>query len=278
MAANAKEALLQVAVAREFGRVDLAIDTAVDHDGDAIRDRGRDADVLFDDQNVNVAILAEPGQHILDLCDDDGGQALGRLVHDQQARIEQKGTRDREHLLLAARQLTAAVTLAFRQPGKGRVDPLDRPGAALFRHQSQMLVDRERPPQPTTLRNIADAEQGHIGRRKPAKLLAGEADGASGGRNESHDRLAKRGLAHAVAPDHRKDAAVQREIDALHSMRCAVMNMQVADLENRRPHTDFGGGRRSGCDARAAAVRHDHPQDRAPVPRDRLRSPRAALP
>ncbi len=67
VAADAEQALLQVAVGREFGGVGFAVDAAVDHDGDAVRDRGRDPDVLLDDQDVDVAVLAKPRQHLLDL-------------------------------------------------------------------------------------------------------------------------------------------------------------------------------------------------------------------
>ena len=54
----------------------------------------------------------------------------------------QQRARDRQHLLLAAGELPAAVVLALGQPRKGVVDALHRPGAARPRgDQPQMLVD-----------------------------------------------------------------------------------------------------------------------------------------
>ena len=69
-------------------------------------------------------------QHLLDLGDDDRREPLGRLVHDQELRIGEQRAGDREHLLLAAGELAAAIVLALGQPRKGLVDALDRPGAA----------------------------------------------------------------------------------------------------------------------------------------------------
>ena len=69
-------------------------------------------------------------QHLLDLGDDDRREPLGRLVHDQQRGFASSARRDREHLLLAAGELPAAIGLALGQAREGRVDALDRPGAA----------------------------------------------------------------------------------------------------------------------------------------------------
>ena len=117
MNADAEQPLLQIAVRREAAGVDDAVDAAVDHDGDVFRNRRRHPDILLDDQHRHVAFLAEAHEHFLDLGDDDGCETFGRLVHDQQMRIGQKRARDREHLLLAAGKLAAAVILPFGQAG-----------------------------------------------------------------------------------------------------------------------------------------------------------------
>ena len=89
MLADAKQPLLQIAVGLEPRRFHDPVDPAVDHDRNFFRDRGRDADVLLDDQNADIALFADIEQHLLDLLDDDRRQALGRLVHHQEAGIEQ---------------------------------------------------------------------------------------------------------------------------------------------------------------------------------------------
>ena len=117
MEPDAKQALLQVAVGGKPRRVDDTVDAAIDHDGDVPGDRRRHADILLDHEHGHVAILAEAHQHLLDLGDDDRRQSFGRLIHDQQMRIGQQRARDREHLLFAAGELTAAMVLAFGKPG-----------------------------------------------------------------------------------------------------------------------------------------------------------------
>ena len=56
---DAEQALLQRAVGGEALRLDHAVDAAVDHDGDVLGHRARDADVLLDDQHRHLAVLGE---------------------------------------------------------------------------------------------------------------------------------------------------------------------------------------------------------------------------
>ena len=56
------------------------------------------------------------------LLDDRRREALGRLVHDQQPRVEQQRAADREHLLLAAGELRAAVPAALGEAREQLVD------------------------------------------------------------------------------------------------------------------------------------------------------------
>ena len=174
--ADAEQPLLQLAIGGQPAGVDDAVDAAIDHDGDVLRDRGRHADILLDHQHRDVAFVAEPHQHLLDLGDDDGRETLGRLVHDQEMRVGQKRARDRQHLLLAAGKLAAAIVLAFGKTRKGFVDALDAPGPAPDAGgKPQMLVDAERAPQPPSLRHVADAEPRDAGRRHRGDVFAADA-------------------------------------------------------------------------------------------------------
>ena len=142
--ADAEQPLLQFAVGREPRRLHDSVDAAIDHDRDFFRDRGGHADILLDDEDADVSLLADPEQHLLDLLDDDRRKALGRLVHDQEPGIEQQRARNGEHLLLAARKLVAAVAAPLRQPRERLVDARDRPlSAAVAAGETQMLVDRQ---------------------------------------------------------------------------------------------------------------------------------------
>ena len=120
---------MQVAIRRESARIDDAVDPAVDHDGDVIGDGRRDSDVLLDDENGDVALRAEPDQHLLDLGDDHRREPLGRLVHDKEMGIGDERPGDRQHLLFAAGELAATVGLSLREARKGLVHAFDRPGA-----------------------------------------------------------------------------------------------------------------------------------------------------
>ena len=268
VAADAEQTLLQLAVRRQLARLDQPVDAAVDHDGNGVGNLGGDADVLLDHKHRDLAVLGETHQDVVDLGDDDGGEALGRLVHHQQARVEQQSARDRHHLLLAARKLRAGVGLALGEPREGVVNALDSPGAAaLAGNEPQVLVHRERAPQATTLRHVADAEAGDVGRRAAYQLLAAEADRAAGGAHQPHDGFAQRGLAHAVAAHHRQGTLPEREVDALQRVRATVEDVEAPDLQH-------GRATRAGTDA----ISHDRLRGKAPAPRRRTRSPRGGPP
>ena len=266
MAANAQKALLEFAVGRKPARLDDPIDPAVDHDGDVFGDRRRHPDVLLDDEDRHVGFLAETQQHLLDLRHDHGRKTLGRLIHDQELGIRHQCARNRQHLLLAAGELRAAVVSTLGQAREGVVNTLDGPGAAVAGHRhSQVLVDGQRTPEPSPLRHVSNAKAGDSRGGETQELLATHADRAARSADETHDRLAKGGLAHAVAADNRQDAVVERQVDALQRMRMAIIDVQAPDLEQ-----DAGLG--------AARLSHARLQGRVPEPRDRPRSPGASLP
>ena len=159
MEPDAKQTLLQLPVRGEPRRIDDAIDPAVDHDRDAFRDGRRHPDVLLDQEHGHVAVLAEARQHVFDLGDNHRRQPFGRFIHDQKMRIGEQRAGDREHLLLAAGQLAAAIVLALGKAGKGLIDALDSPRPTAYPGgQPQMLVDAERAPQSPPLRNVADTK------------------------------------------------------------------------------------------------------------------------
>src|SRR5690554_1558062 len=131
MATHAQHALLEFTISCQLARVHHAIDATVDHDADLRGDGGGNADVLLDDEDVDALFFAKAKQYVLDMIDDDRSKAFGRLVHYQQARIGQKRARDRQHLLLAARQLPTAIVLALCKARESRIDTVDGPGTAV---------------------------------------------------------------------------------------------------------------------------------------------------
>ena len=178
MPPDAEEPLLQVAIGGERARVHDAVDAAVHHDRDMIGNGGRNADVLLDDEDRDILFVREANEKIANLCDDHRGKPLGRLVHDEKARIAEKRPSDRQHLLLAARKLAAAVAAPLGKARKGRIDALDRPGALDARAETQRLVDRKARPKAASLGHEADAGAGDLMRLDADKLAALEADRA----------------------------------------------------------------------------------------------------
>jgi hypothetical protein len=60
----------------------------------------------------------QPLDRAQQLLDDDRREPLERLVEEEQLRVEDERARDREHLLLAARELVAEVGLALLEARK----------------------------------------------------------------------------------------------------------------------------------------------------------------
>ena len=176
MPPDAEKPLLQVTIGSERARVHDAVDAAVHHDRDMVRNGGRNADVLLDDEDGNVLFVREANQKVAHLSDDHRGKSLGRLVHDEKAGIAEKRASDREHLLLAARKLAAAVAAPLGETREGRIDALDRPGAFDARAETQRLVDRKARPEAASLGHVADASAGDLMRLEADELAAFEAD------------------------------------------------------------------------------------------------------
>jgi branched-chain amino acid transport system permease protein len=81
-------------------------DLAVHHQVVAVGDARREAQVLLDEQNGHAGLLISSDQ-VADRVDDHGREALGRFVEENQLRAAAQHARDREHLLLAARERRA---------------------------------------------------------------------------------------------------------------------------------------------------------------------------
>jgi hypothetical protein len=84
-----------------------------------------------DDQRGAVA--RDVAQRGLDLLLGAGVERAGRLVEDQDARVLEDGARDRDALLLAARELQPALADRCRSPraGADEVVHLAQPGGGL---------------------------------------------------------------------------------------------------------------------------------------------------
>ena len=277
-----EKALLEGAVGGQLAGRDDPADPAVDHDRDVLGDGRRDPDVLFDEEDGDVALGREGREQLLELGDDEGGEPLGRLVEHQQPRVLEEGARDGEHLLLAARELAAAVAPPLGEPREHVVHPIHGPRAAAAPREAQVLVHGEVRPEPAPLGGVGDAPRRDLVGGEPGDVVPLEADRAPPHREEPHDRVAQGRLAHAVPPDHRVDPLVQGEVDALQGMGLVVVDMQVADLEGRRrggpAARPLGPPVGPTVVPRAGPLSHGRAPGRAPGPPGRSRSRPGSLP
>ena len=129
-------------VAHRLGRQRLD-DMAVVDDINAVGKRQRRRDILLYDQDGLARFGKRPagGEQI---AHDDRRQPLERLVEQQDFRLADQRTRDRQHLLFAARQVGAAAAAPFLQPREHGVDAIERP--AVRRRQAgedEILLDVE---------------------------------------------------------------------------------------------------------------------------------------
>ena len=144
---------------------------------------------------------------------------------------------DREHLLLAAGELRAAVALALGQAREELVDGPGRPAAAVRRAEHpQVLLRGERREEAPPLRDESDPRAGDLVGLLARDLLAAEADRPPHGRDEPHDRVAERALAHAVPPDDRRRLGADLEADVLEDVGRPVEGVQPGHPEEGLTH------------------------------------------
>src|SRR5262249_19859264 len=87
----------------------------------------REGLVIFFHHQDSFAPALELTQHFPDLAADDGGEAFGCLVQDQQLGVGHQGACDCQHLLLPARELAAHLRSALADPGKELEDRIGGP-------------------------------------------------------------------------------------------------------------------------------------------------------
>src|SRR5215510_10150888 len=103
--------------AAERARVSAPAHASALEDVVAVCKPGERLEVLIHQQDRLAAAL-ELAQHLPDLAADDRGEPFGCFVEDQQLRVGHERARDRQHLLLAARELASHLLAALADPGK----------------------------------------------------------------------------------------------------------------------------------------------------------------
>ena len=171
--------------------------------------------------------LARPREHLRDLGDEQRRQALGRLVDQEHAVLVQERPRDRDHLLLAARERPGALPAALLELREQLVDEViarrrrsARPGAGSLPPSGRR---RPRGPRARSRRRGGRSVRGEPVRSAPASVPGRAAGRAPAGRASSSSCRRRCGPAGG-------DAALRdTERHALEDVRLPEVDVQVLD-------------------------------------------------
>jgi len=197
--------------------------------------------ILLDNDGADTTRAGNRAQRPQQLLDDDGRQPLGRLVQEQNLRVERQRPADGQHLLLAAGKLVAVIASPFLEARKHLVDPLNRPRPRLGNGR-HVLLDRQRAKDIALLRHPADPCSRPLVRPEARDVLATEPERAAKAACDTDDGIDQRRLAGTVAPQQRQHLALrQAERHAWQHDRLAITGAQVLDgeqLRHRCPRRD----------------------------------------
>src|SRR6267143_6217065 len=183
------------AVAFHVGAAPARDDFTALHDQILVGKRAREVVVLLDQEDRHVARCGERADCALDVLDDRGLDAFGRLIEDQQARREGERPADRQLLLLPAGEV-AATPREHRLEHREHVEDLC--WNAFCSHQ-QVFLDAEARKDLAPLRHIAKAgARALIGSRAGEVLVLKKNFSAPRGK-QAQQRFEQRSLADAVA-------------------------------------------------------------------------------
>src|SRR5262249_10149965 len=232
--AHADELGHELVVAEMVGR-DLAGHAALLDDQHAIRQAANEIEVLLDQHDGEPALALEREQDARDLLDDRGLDAFGRLVEQDELGLHAQAARQRQDLLLAARQHAARSAedrLQSRQRSEDVVQHVIAEARAGGRH-AHVVEYRQAGEDLATLRHVAEAQSGAAIRRRLRDLAAGEADPAGGGGQLADDGSEQGRLAHAVvAQDADELAGCDLKADLEDDRDLVVAGGEAADFQH----------------------------------------------
>ncbi|MNV46478.1 hypothetical protein D3C71_1383110 [compost metagenome] len=200
-----------------------------------------EAEVLLD-QHGGVAALFQLPDHAAQRLHDDGRQAFGDFVQQQQAGAGAQDARHRQHLLFAARQPRAGAVRAFFQIGEHRVDLFNRHPAGAHRgQQHEVFLGAQRRVDAAFFGAIADAPARDLVGGHAHRFLPLDLDRTAAAAHQAQDGFQRRAAARAVAAQQRHAfAGLHVQVDAVQDVRFAVPGVQVADFQHVRGGAGHG--------------------------------------
>ena len=197
--------------------------------------------VLFHQEHGEAFGAVQFLDRLEDELDDEGREAQRRLVEQEQARTRHQGAGDCQHLLLAARQRTAALRLALLEDGKhleGAGDILvEKLWVAHRGAHLQILEHGHAREYAAALGRLRDAELGNLVDGRLGDVLAVEVD-RTGARARRAANCHHQGrLARTVGADEGDDLpGIDVHVDALERLDLAVEGLNTPDLEKGFGH------------------------------------------
>src|SRR5438093_2191212 len=222
-------------LAREMRGLTLQGHRALAKAIDVLGDGQHLADVLLDHDQLGPLGL-HGGQYLVERLDDDRRQPERDLVHEQQTRIGHEAAADREHLLLAAREVRARLIASRGQRGEESVDALERPrpAALAIGADLKIFLHRQARKDPPPFGHEHDALLDERVGRLATDRASRKRHGAARHRQRAGDRSQKRRLARAVRADHGDGLPLGHpERHVAQRLEVPVEGRQILDAEQR---------------------------------------------
>jgi hypothetical protein len=217
-----------------FGVVERLHDPAAGDQVVPIGEGGGEVQVLLDQQHRH-AVLAHAAEDVADLLDQQRGEALGGLVGQQHLGAGAQHACQREHLLLPAGQVGAALLAPVGQHRERLVDTLQRPAvAADHGREREVLLDVQAGVDAAVVGDVAQARPGTLVRRLAGDVGAVQGDDTVLLAVDAHQGAQQRRLPGAVATHQGRDlSALHLEADVLEDPGLAVPGGQPLDAKQR---------------------------------------------
>src|SRR3989442_9496451 len=227
------------------------------HDRDAVAHLRDDTEVVRDQEERHRIGAAEVAEDLEDLRLDDHVERRGRLVCDEQLRLEDEGERDHDPLAHPARELVRVVAEAvIRNPHRpqdvrsplGRLVRFDR-AVVCANRLDEVLADRHERVQARhgileDQRELLDPKSAEFRLRNPDEVASAEGQSARDlrtRRQQAEDRFAECRLAASrLADDPERLPGVEVEGDAVDRVDATpfrrIVDPEIADLKDDVAH------------------------------------------
>src|SRR6266446_3962520 len=200
-----------------------------------VGEREGNPQILLDDQDRRTA-LAYILQRADDLLYDQRRETFGWLVEHEQRWVEQERTRNRQHLLLATRELRAAEFRALLETREKFKHLVERPQSPLAapRCDGEVFARSQAGENTSLLWHEPEAHARDDIGWQVSDVAAAIGDATGIRLQIAHDRQQRCCFACAVAPQDRDDLALLHvERNALQHMAQAVIGVKVFDRQHQ---------------------------------------------